>query len=252
MKDIIGARNGMLTVIERAGKIGTVQLLKCLCDCGNYTIVRYPNFTSGITTSCGCVKRKLTSQRFLKDLTGQVFYDLTVIRRFSDIGGKKVKWLCRCTCGSYCVVQGSNLKSGNTKSCGCKKASINEMIIIKALRDDHIVFEKEAKFPDLNTPKGRPLRFDFKIYTTDGFFLLEYQGLQHFQSDEQTSVGRTQRQYTDKMKREYCQRNNIELRTIDYDEDTLSKLGHILEYHNVLYANTVPSEQNIDANQNIV
>ena len=241
MKNVIGMRNGKLTVKERAGKIGTVQLLNCVCDCGNSVIVRYPNFMSGITTSCGCVKRELTSQRFLKDLTGMVFGDLTVIRRFSDIGGKKVKWLCLCSCGSYCIVQGSNLKSGNSTSCGCKRASINESIIIKALRDEQILFEREVKFEDLKTPKDRPLRFDFKIYTQDGFFLLEYQGLQHFQPDEWTAIGRTQRAYTDKMKKEYCQKKNIELVEITYEEDTLNKLGHILEHHNVLHANTVPS-----------
>lgn len=241
MKDIIGKRNGKLVVEERAGKIGTVQLLKCLCDCGNHTIVRYPNFVSGITTSCGCVKKQKTSERFLKDLTGMIFGDLTVERRFSDIGGKKVKWLCRCSCGSYCVVQGSNLKSGNSTSCGCKRASLNESIIISILRKEKIIFEKEYKFPDLKSTKNRPLRFDFKIYTVDGFFLLEYQGIQHFREQDWTPIGRTSRLYTDKMKVDYCEKNNIELCFITYEEDTESKLWNILEHHNVLYANSVPS-----------
>ena len=200
MKDINGNRYGILTAIERAGKAGKVQLVKCLCDCGRETVVRYPNLISGITTSCGCIKRAKTSKRFLKDLTGMTFYELTVIRRFSDVGGKKVKWLCKCSCSSLCVASGSNLKSGNTKSCGCLRASINESIIIKALRDEKIAFTKEAKFPDLKATSGRPLRFDFQIYTDKGFFLLEYQGEQHFQEDVWTAKGRTQRSFTDKMK----------------------------------------------------
>lgn len=243
MKDIIGRRNGKLVVTNRAGKIGSVQLLECLCDCGRTAIVRYPNFISGISTSCGCVKKELTSKRFLKDLTGQTFGDLYVERRFSEIGGKKVLWLCKCTCGSYCVCAGSNLKSGNSTSCGCKRASINEQIIIKELRQERILFEKEAKFPDLKATTGRPLRFDFKIFTKTGFFLLEYQGVQHFQEDKQTPIGRTQRDYTDQMKVDYCKRKNIELTFITYEEDTLSKLWHILEHHDVLYVNTVPSSQ---------
>ena len=242
MKDIIGMRNGKLVVQSRSGKIGAVQLLNCLCDCGNTTIVRYPNFMSGITTSCGCEKRRLTSERFLKDLTGKTFGDLYVEERFSEIGRKKVLWQCLCSCGSRCICSGSNLKSGNSTSCGCKRASINEAIIIKILREEGILFGKEAKFPDLKAPTGRPLRFDFKIYTKQGFFLLEYQGIQHFQEDEWTPIGRTQRQFTDKMKVDYCKQNNIELTFITYEEDTESKLYHILEYHDVLYANTVPSK----------
>lgn len=241
MKDITGNRYGLLTVIERAGKIDAVQLIRCKCDCGNETIVRYPNLTSGTTTSCGCVKRAKISARRIKDLTGQKFGELTVIKRFSDIGGKKVTWLCSCSCGSMCVVAGSNLKSGNTTSCGCLRASINESVIIKELRDNHILFQKEVKFKDLVAPTGRPLRFDFKIYTTDGFFLLEYQGEQHFKEDAWTAIGRTQRKYTDKAKEEYCRKNNIELTIITYEEDTLYKLWHILEQHNVMHDDTVPS-----------
>ena len=243
MKDIIGKKYGKLTVIERAGKTGIVQLIRCVCDCGNETTVRYPNLTSGTTTSCGCVKKQTTSERRMKDLTGLTFGQLTVIRRFSDIGGNKIKWLCKCSCGSTCVVQGSNLKTGNSTSCGCMRASINESIIIKILKSENIIFEKEAKFKDLLAPSGRPLRFDFKIYTKDGFFLLEYQGEQHFHPTGWKQTGRTQRQFTDNMKIEYCNNNNIELSMITYEEDTESKLYHILEQHDVLYANSVPSSK---------
>ncbi len=52
-----------LTYIEDAGKIkdkrGTVLLVKCLCICGNKTIVRKPHFLSKHTKSCGCYKKEL-------------------------------------------------------------------------------------------------------------------------------------------------------------------------------------------------
>ena len=243
MKNITGNKYGLLTVVERVGKIGAVQLIKCRCNCGNETIVRYPNLTSGITTSCGCVKRSKTSQRRFKDIAGQTFGELTVIKRFSNIGDKKIKWLCKCSCGSICVVTGSNLKSGNSTSCGCLRASINESIIINELREKHVLFQKEVKFDDLKAPTGRPLRFDFQIFTEDSFFLLEYQGEQHFHPDGWSHIGRTQRQYTDTMKKEYCKTNDIELVTISYDEDTVNKLYNILENHKVLYDNTVPSSK---------
>lgn len=33
--------------------------------------------------------------------------------------GKKLAWLCRCDCGNLTIANASNLRSGNTTSCGC-------------------------------------------------------------------------------------------------------------------------------------
>lgn len=59
----------------------------------------------------------------LVDLTGKRFGKLTVIKRAEDCvtksGKKLVAWVCKCDCGKKCVIKSTNLKSGNTKSCGC-------------------------------------------------------------------------------------------------------------------------------------
>lgn len=56
----------------------------------------------------------------LIDLTGQKFHRLTVIKRHSENNKQnKPMWVCKCDCGQMIVVTGSDLKSGNTKSCGC-------------------------------------------------------------------------------------------------------------------------------------
>lgn len=52
------------------------------------------------------------------DLTGKRFNKLTVIER-AENKGSKVCWRCRCDCGNECIVHGSSLKSGTTRSCGC-------------------------------------------------------------------------------------------------------------------------------------
>lgn len=54
----------------------------------------------------------------LKDLTGQKFGRLTVIKQ-NGHRGKKVTWLCRCECGNYITVTRDGLTCGHTKSCGC-------------------------------------------------------------------------------------------------------------------------------------
>lgn len=57
----------------------------------------------------------------LIDLTGKTFGHWTVIRRAPN-KGKRVFWLCRCVCGTEKIVQGTSLKNGVSKSCGCKKS----------------------------------------------------------------------------------------------------------------------------------
>ncbi len=52
------------------------------------------------------------------ELKGQTFARLRVV---GDGVAEKSKtvWLCHCDCGNATVVRGSDLISGNTKSCGC-------------------------------------------------------------------------------------------------------------------------------------
>ena len=56
------------------------------------------------------------------DLTGQRFYNLTVIERCEDYVAPKGKhctqWLCKCDCGNEVKVATARLRSGYTKSCG--------------------------------------------------------------------------------------------------------------------------------------
>jgi len=55
-----------------------------------------------------------------KDLTGQKFGRLTVIRRVENNKHNQIQWLCRCDCDEKEVtIRGCELRTGNTKSCGC-------------------------------------------------------------------------------------------------------------------------------------
>jgi hypothetical protein len=53
------------------------------------------------------------------DLTGQKFNRLTAIKRVENSSNGKVQFECLCDCGKAVVVSSTNLKSGNSKSCGC-------------------------------------------------------------------------------------------------------------------------------------
>lgn len=56
-----------------------------------------------------------------KDLTGQKFGRLTVIKRVGTSKSGKVLWLCECSCEEHnrVTTTTSNLVTGTTKSCGC-------------------------------------------------------------------------------------------------------------------------------------
>ena len=54
---------------------------------------------------------------------GDRFGELVILRQDGvhkkPCGTTERRWLCKCDCGNEVSVLGHNLKSGNTKSCGC-------------------------------------------------------------------------------------------------------------------------------------
>lgn len=56
-----------------------------------------------------------------KDITGQKFGYLTVISRAENDKYGGARWLCKCDCGKKKTVLGTDLRTGNTKTCGCTR-----------------------------------------------------------------------------------------------------------------------------------
>lgn len=57
------------------------------------------------------------------DMIGKKFGRLTVVE-FDRLQKHKAYWKCVCECGLTVVADGNNLRSGNTKSCGCMRREI--------------------------------------------------------------------------------------------------------------------------------
>ena len=55
----------------------------------------------------------------LKDLTGQKFGKLTVIKRVENSKWNETRWLCKCECGNEAIVNYGKLAYKHTTSCGC-------------------------------------------------------------------------------------------------------------------------------------
>ena len=54
-----------------------------------------------------------------KDLTGQRFGRLVALRPAGRDKYHAVLWECQCDCGKKCIVRGSSLSDGHSRSCGC-------------------------------------------------------------------------------------------------------------------------------------
>lgn len=116
--DLTGARFGAWVVTKELGN-GYVE---CRCDCGTIRKIHKPSLKSGATTSCGCLSRAKAASTNIENhsLVGKTFNDLTIIE---ELGGGLVK--CRCSCGNEYIGRKQSIKSGHTKSCGCKTYSFD-------------------------------------------------------------------------------------------------------------------------------
>lgn len=200
---------------------------ECQCDCGNKIITRRDALIEGKTVSCGCYKGEISSINSTIDLTGQQFGKLTVLKRAGSDKHYNALWLCQCECGNKKIISGSTLRRGESKSCGCLKSK-GEAFITKLLEENNIPFEKEKSFKDCVLANNHKVRFDFYI---DNKYLIEYDGVQHFQSgsgwNTEEKVKITQE--SDKIKNQWCKNNNIPLIRIPYTHKEITLNDLLLE-----------------------
>lgn len=62
----------------------------------------------------------------MKDITGQRFGSLVAVRQHGRDPWGQLLWLCSCDCGQDHVATGGNLRSGTTKSCGCRRVEVGK------------------------------------------------------------------------------------------------------------------------------
>lgn len=119
--DLTGKKFGRLTVLSSTEKYNNHALLwRCQCECGKEKIVKHENLLKGSPISCGCAIKRL------KNLSGETFGRLTLIKLSHMDKRSQEIYLCKCSCGNTKNIRRSNLTTGETKSCGCYQKDLNK------------------------------------------------------------------------------------------------------------------------------
>ena len=107
------------------------------------------------------------------------------------------------------------------------------MKIEQILTQAGLPFKMEYSFDGLNSPNGRPLRFDFVIFDDDDNidFIIEYQGKQHYEASSKFGgkKGLYQQQFNDNKKRRFCALHDFKLIEIPYTEENLISYDYIMK-----------------------
>ena len=135
--DKLGSKIGTLTFIDLK-KENQRSYFLMRCDCGNEWWVRAesPTLKKGKCPVCSDSKDRY------KDLTGQKFSRLIVLKKVGKTKFGALIWRCKCDCGNVVDVVGGSLKNGHTKSCGCIHkeftSNIGKTVGVKSFEKDII------------------------------------------------------------------------------------------------------------------
>lgn len=100
-----------------------------------------------------------------KDITGQKFGKLTVIKKVGLTEKQLQKWLCKCECGNYKEVVYTHLVKGMVASCGCLKVAAAEKATMNEATVDGVKIPALIKKTAKNNSSGRKGVSKFKTKT---------------------------------------------------------------------------------------
>lgn len=120
VSDHTGQRFGQLVVQGREIKAGEKQAhWRCLCDCGETTLVAGSSLRAGLVKSCGCAMAGEALQT-AKDLVGQKKDRVTVLRAEKVRTGSsrfRAELVCQCECGKEFNTPPRQIKRSKTLAC---------------------------------------------------------------------------------------------------------------------------------------
>ena len=214
--------------------------------CGKHFVARIQDVKSNKIQSCGCLIKEIGINSLKQYHKEHPFSNKRINYKENTIIGEnnvifikevekkneKRQGIFQCPiCGDYFISYINSVRNGRVKSCG-KHNSLGEEKIIKILIEHSIKYECQKTFDDLKSLKNRPYRFDF--YLLDYNILIEYDGEQHFTYDKNPDSIYNKEcfiktQESDKIKNEYCLKNNIPLIRIPYTDFNKLDYNYLLD-----------------------
>lgn len=214
----IGEQIGFLKIIDVAGASFKKIQYKCQCvQCGKESLATYFELTSGRRNCATCSIRARFDQK-REDLTKQKFGMLQPIE-YEGYKNHRAYWKCQCDCGKTISVREHDLKTGNTRSCGCIKSK-GERNIFNILNENKISFLSQYS-PPISTQRQGRVFYDFALLNelSEVIRLIEFDGEQHFSNTFNYSEENYQYYLSlDTLKNQYAFEHNIPLVRIPYKE----------------------------------
>lgn len=141
---IVGKQFGFWTVLSEHSI--RPRRVNAICVCGTCAVLLANSLIQGKSRSCGCKQGELTAavRRVpANEIIGRQYGRLTAMSEISAPTGDRF-FQCRCECGNTKTVMLERLRSGHTRSCGCR--------IYDGLRTTHGDSKKRA--PEYTAWKG--------------------------------------------------------------------------------------------------
>jgi len=141
---------------------------------------------------------------------------------YSLVDYKNNRTKVKITCLKHGVFEQLPSSHLNKQGCPICNESKGENMIKKYFKDNNIKYNSQKTFDGCNYKY--PLRFDF--YLIEHNICVEYDGMQHFKPIDYFGGIDTFNYILlkDKIKNEYCKKNNIKLIRIKYDDNIIEKL----------------------------
>jgi glutaredoxin len=170
-----------------------------------------------------CSKNKSNLELFLKNakIKHNNKYDYSNFTNYTN-NKEKIKIICP-THGEFFQIIYNHLSGAGCPKCTETKG---ESLIRTYLEKNNVKFEQYKRFE--NCRYKNTLAYDF--YLPDHNICIEYDGKQHYEPIDWFG-GKKKLKYTimvDKIKNDYCIKNNIKLFRIKYDENVLDKISSFI------------------------
>jgi hypothetical protein len=221
-------------LITYGGNTHANSILKCkICD--TTTSISFHSFSNNLrnyvdsSNSWGCAKcsgkKQKTTSEFASQLDEIYKGNIILNGEYTNVG-THVSLLCTKCNGTWSTTPSTILRGSQCPLClRIYRDSVELRRIIYILDTLKIEFEREVTFEGLR--HKLPLYFDFCISMHNTFFLIEFDGQQHFRGWQGCPKSLATNKIRDEKKNKFCKEYNLPLLRLNY-EMSLGEIEEVL------------------------